>query len=276
VNEVSVSQDKDDALRARIDAALEAQCRGQEDEECRSPLDFLVDEVVSGEDRQPWNRALLEIVKGAAKKAPEWWQALEFFVAVAELQSIDLADALEDVLTRPEQVDARGRGSIYALLAACHRPVSAKTLSRDGALREAAPLLWLDLILPLIPELEKRQSLILELVRQGQFGAMDFTVRLDHMRTIGGAHLGNWLRQFGDTLPDSERAAYAVILEEAGFTLSELAERPHAVQRSEDAPSPRVTLRKAFANYVVRLQKNSPDFPEMRKRNSRDKESAEV
>jgi hypothetical protein len=97
-----------------------------------------------------------------------------------------LADALEEQLVREPRLDPIARASVYALLFECGRALPARTIWADEELRTKAPLLWTELLLPLIHDVEQKQALILSAAREGAFHPSDFATRFDEMRELVG------------------------------------------------------------------------------------------
>ena len=237
--------------RSRIEKALQEHLAGARDAESRSPLDLLILEVMADlRSKSQWSAALCQLINDTQDQHGLWWYSIEIFVAMTKICSSELADTLEQVVIRDNAPDAIARASVYSMLAECARPVSASTLWNDSELRRAAPLLWLDLLLPLIPELEKRQQVVLDAVSRREFDVSAFEMRLDAMRGMAGANLGDWLRRLRQVLPNDQHAQYDEILNAAGFTIPSLSQdliKSRPVHSSPSTPKP---LGRAFAERI--------------------------
>jgi len=245
--------------RDRIRNAIQEHLAGVLDAEARSPLDLLVLEVLANPgSRSDWSAALNKLINDTQERSGFWWQGIEFFVAMTKLCSLELADSLEHVVVRDNGPDPVGRASVYALLAECARPVSANLVWSDEDLRRDAPLLWLDLLLPLIPELENRQAIVLDAVSRREFDVSAFEMRLDAVREMGGANLGNWIRKLRQALPENQHAQYDDTLRDAGFTIPP---SPPKFARSRFAGAPLAKQSELAEEFVQRIPANARTYP---------------
>lgn len=207
---------------SRLRETIVSYLGGQLDVEDRTPVDLLIANVnASPDQKDDWAAALVELAREIQPEQSSWWRPLEFIATFGDMSSQRLGEVLESVLARGVCLDPMGRAGIYALLAELGKTPTAKTLWEDQALKEAAPLAWLDLILPLIPDLETRQKLIVDAVRAKEFKVENFDQRQDDMRSVGGRNLGDWLIALRDEFPSDERLQFDTIVHEAfGLTLN--------------------------------------------------------
>jgi hypothetical protein len=189
------------SLVARITDAISRHTAGESDSEGRTPLDDLVTEACHTIAENGWNEALLTVARITTPDHNEWWLAIEFFVVQAGLNPEGLAGILENIISQRLCTNAEARLSIYSLLAFMGKPPTATTLISDVEMRHSLPLQWLDLMIPVLPDVTERQKLILEAVRSRVFTIDRLAERLDELRLVGGGQLGDWLNTLRSAFP---------------------------------------------------------------------------
>jgi len=255
------------ALATRVREAIGAYLSGVADLEGASPLDRLVADVKADpSQRTYWSAAIIEVAQAIEVEQSGWWRPLEFVAVLADLLPSGLQDVLETVIAGHTCPDPEGRASIYSLMAELGRPPTARLLWDDQGLRQSAPLMWLDLILPMLPDLEMRQNLVLTAVRDGSFTIESFDQRRDDMRLVGGARLGDWLLTLRDAFRAADQPHFDVIVQEAfglGLTAANAAGnvrtvplKPVRIELRSARPTQRLVsnLKRSAYNDAARLE----------------------
>lgn len=99
----------------------------------------------------------------------------------------DIADQLEDGITADRFKNAGKRLAALTLLRSCDRVLPPRYIVVDHDIRALAPLQWLDLSLPVLPEPKARQEAILSLVESGALCPTEMHPRLHGIWTAGGS-----------------------------------------------------------------------------------------
>lgn len=202
----------------RIRVAIAAELDGLADPEGRSPLDFLISEIKSsGGAVSNWREAAVELLLTGklAHARPGWMGVFERFVVLANLTTMQLGQALEQLMTSAELLRADDRASLYAILDECGTPPSLAILIQDVELKLQDPLRWLDLALARTPRVEDAQQLVLQASRANTFTVRNFAQRLNLMRSLGGKDLGTWLREFRQTVDLNDLNEFDSLIEES-------------------------------------------------------------
>jgi len=105
-------------------------------------------------------------------------------------------------------------------------PPSAGVIARDADLKAADRPRWLDLMVFRLPRVDDAQRLILEAINDRQFGLEDIIHRLDEVRRLGGAGMGEWLRSIKAALPSIDHDHFDAIVDLAFGPFSEVATSP--------------------------------------------------
>ena len=197
----------------RLEKSITADLAGQIDFEGRSPLDLLIEETRS-QPRGADQVACVAIRKNRQRQEG-WWGALERFVVLAVGCQRSVGSELENALQERKIEHPKDRASAYAMLDFCGKPATASVVKNDSALRHASPLLWLDLMVAKVPQIEEAQALVLSGIAEGFFGLDQFVQRLDEMRSIGGSQLGAWMRRIRQLLPNDDAVKFDEIVAEA-------------------------------------------------------------
>jgi hypothetical protein len=169
----------------RLKDAIASHIAGISGPEEITEIDVVASEVHSHpEERSVWEAAVLAVVNHIAPEMSTWWRPIELFLALTELAPSGLAERLEGILTSTQPHEPFSRASIYSMLAALGKPPTAKALFADKDLRQKAPLLWIDLVLPALLDLGERQELLLAEIQAGHFAVEHFAYRLNDMRSL--------------------------------------------------------------------------------------------
>lgn len=211
-----------------LNQAIESHASGKVDSEQRSPLDTLLDQIRSTPEREAWGAALAQLVKRSTRWTAKHWRAVEYIVVFADLATPLLLTHVEDQLRNHQIADPVARGSAYALLSHSDRPVAVSELANDFQLKSSMPLLWLDLVLPLLTHNDQRQ-IILDAVKSRALSVAEMVPRFTELRLAGGSRLGVWLQTLKEALPASERPTFASLVQKLGLSPSRAS--PHARQR---------------------------------------------
>jgi hypothetical protein len=200
--------------------ALSGHASGVADEEGRTALHKLLPEVAHRETDDAWSAAVCTLVWEQEDRSDSWWRGLELLVSLSDLHTHELRQALEALLKEKRVSSPLARASIYGMLSECAEPIDARTLFNDLMLKKARPLLWLDLILPLLPDTETQQRLVLEAVLQRNLKVDDVEDRLTEIRRAGGKEVGWWLGKLRDAFPIQERPIFDNVLRAASLNVT--------------------------------------------------------
>jgi hypothetical protein len=204
--------------QAHVLEAIAQSLAGIQDEDGRSPIVLLANDInLDTTTKRDWLGAIASAIDNSEARDGACWNEIELLLTLTDGWGEGVASSLETALSLIKPSNAGARASIYSMLAGCGRPVTAEVLFRDTQMKQKFPLLWLDLMLPLLPTPATRQSLVLEAVRNRTFGVAEFRQRLDEMRSVGGRRIGEWLSTFRAALPVAQRLAFDTTLREAGF-----------------------------------------------------------
>jgi hypothetical protein len=196
-------------LQKELSAALLADLQDAVDVEGRSALDFLISEAQSAPPtRRTWFVEAVKALIESDEHVDGWWSALERFLVLADFNSTDIGDATESSVARARPNSASDRASVYAILDFCSKPATAETIASDTVLRDGDHLRWLDLLIPRLPKIESAQQLILQAVHAGRFSLENFIHRVDEMRILGSAQMGDWLRRFRAELKYADQPSF--------------------------------------------------------------------
>lgn len=215
----------------RLEVALAGHLNEVLDDEGRSPLHLLLPQLrIEGADKK-WDDAVCELIENSTDKPQTWWRALEGLISMSGLDAKRSRRVLEQFVREKRVPHPRARASAYNIIIEGGEPLPADVIAKDLDLKAAAPLLWLDLILPLVPDEQTQQGLIYDAVSQGHLKVADLDGRLTEVRRAGGKNLGQWISKLRGAFPQHDRGLLDNILSEIGVQIAAPPRSPGRYER---------------------------------------------
>jgi len=205
----------DDAAARLLQALIDEGDDHREDEERRSPLDYLIAEALHKKDMKVWSDAIDQLLPQLPLDKSNLWEALEYFTAMTEIVPQGSSEFLETIVSENLCDSPTTRLSIYGFLTLLGKPPTATSLISDLTSRKSCPSRWLDLMLHSLPNHTERRKIILEMIQSRELTVEDLAARLDEIRAASGSRLGDWIYEIERALPIESRQGFGSILSQA-------------------------------------------------------------